>query len=153
MKLSKYIPRQCSIGVLIALSIVMPACDKDKKPSKTSSDMGVDMMVGEDTNLTLGDLNVLSAEARACNIILQSDRLSLASKVQFSDGVKGVTRERLPHTSISLVSKVNSAMTGEVAEINLTDEEWGEVSILSANCYDFNGQEIVGDELVSLNAN
>ena len=98
-----------------------------------------------------GDLNLLNASARACDLLFQIDGHE-ANGVDFSSDVTGVFQRRTPKFAVSFTLNTDQALTGSIGAIRLASGNLSDLQIVSANCYDSTGTKIEGDGLVSVGA-
>lgn len=98
-----------------------------------------------------GDLNLLNASARACDLLFQIDGHE-ATGVDFSSDVTGVFQKRTPKFAVSFTLKSDQALTGAIGSIQLASGNLSDLQVVSATCFDNTGNKIEGDGLVSVGA-
>lgn len=136
----------------LASCAVLTACGGDSgassggTPSGNTADMGMMNAVP-----VQGDLNLLNASARACDLLFQIDGHE-ATGVDFSSDVTGVFQKRSPSFAVSFTLKADQALTGSVGAIRLASGNLSDLQVVSATCFDRTGTKIEGDELVSVGA-
>jgi hypothetical protein len=140
-----------SIMLLISCA-VLSACGGESNSSSGVTPGGGDADMGMMNAVPVqGDLNLLNASARACDLLFQIDGHE-ATGVDFSSDVTGVFQKRSPKFAVSFTLKADQALTGSVGAIRLASGNLSDLQVVSATCFDGTGTKIEGDELVSVGA-
>ena len=136
---------------LLAFGLGVSACGGDSGgdggggPTVPAVDMGMG------TTPVQGDLNLVNAEARACDLLFEANGHELSS-VSFNSAVEGVFKKRTPKFAVSFTLKANESLSGSVASLQLKSGSLSDVQLVSGTCFDASGATIEGDNLVSLGA-
>lgn len=138
-----------SFVVLIGLALSVSACGGDSGGTAGGgiTDPSADMGMG--TMPTQGDLNLVNLEARACDLLFETNGHELAG-VRFNSAVEGVFKKRTPKFAVSFTLKNNEALSGSVASLQLKSGSLNDVQLVSATCFDASGATIEGDSLVRI---
>ena len=137
--------------ILLASAAMLGACggSSDSSSGGTTGGGGSDM--GMTAVPVQGDLNLLNASARACDLLFQIDGHE-ANGVDFASEVTGVFQKRPPKFAVSFTLKTDQALTGSVGAIRLASGNLSDLQIVSATCFDSTGNKIEGDGLVRVGA-
>jgi len=137
--------------MLLMSCAVLSACGGDSNSSSAVTPGGGEADMGMNAAPVQGELNLLNASARACDLLFQIDGHE-ATGVDFSSDVTGVFQKRSPKFAVSFTLKADQALTGSVGAIRLASGNLSDLQVVSTTCFDSTGTKIEGDELVSVGA-
>ena len=140
-----------SFVFLLILGLSIGACGGDSGGDAGGGATGPAADMGVGNMPVQGDLNLVSAEARACDLLFETNGHELSS-VSFNTAVEGVFKKRTPKFAVSFTLKGNEPLVGSVASLQLKSGRLSDVQLVSATCFDATGATIEGDSLVSLGA-